>query len=74
MTAVRQPPAACHKRSLIDQGWRSSHPASRVAPDGGLNRGKQRRKRCVECGVNWSDPPSRLCPGCEAYRDHQAAP
>ncbi len=32
--------------------------------------GLPRRKRCVECGVNWSDPPSRLCPGCEAYREH----
>jgi hypothetical protein len=25
---------------------------------------------CADCGVNRSDPPSKLCPGCEAYRDH----
>ena len=29
-----------------------------------------RRKRCEECGVNWLDWPSRLCPGCEAYLEH----
>ena len=27
---------------------------------------------CDGCGVNPSDPPSRLCPGCDAYRDHTA--
>ena len=26
---------------------------------------------CDGCGVHLSDPPSRLCPGCEAYREHQ---
>jgi hypothetical protein len=26
--------------------------------------------RCVDCGLNWADPPSQLCPGCEAYREH----
>lgn len=31
-----------------------------------------RRKRCEGCGVNWADPPSKLCSGCQAYRDHQA--
>lgn len=25
---------------------------------------------CKECGKNPSDPPSKLCPGCEAYREH----
>jgi hypothetical protein len=25
---------------------------------------------CDDCGVNRSDPPSKLCAGCEAYRDH----
>ena len=28
------------------------------------------RHRCEECEVNWADYPSKLCPGCEAYRDH----
>jgi hypothetical protein len=32
---------------------------------------ERRRKRCIECGTNYADPPSRLCPGCEAYREHQ---
>jgi rubrerythrin len=27
--------------------------------------------KCEECGVNCADPPSRLCPGCEAYQSHQ---
>jgi len=26
---------------------------------------------CEGCGKNRSDPPSKLCPGCQAYRDHQ---
>lgn len=25
---------------------------------------------CEGCGVNRADPPSRLCVGCQAYRDH----
>jgi len=29
------------------------------------------RKKCDGCGVHWADPPSSLCPGCEAYREHQ---
>jgi uncharacterized membrane protein len=26
---------------------------------------------CVSCGVNFADPPSELCVGCQAYEDHQ---
>jgi hypothetical protein len=29
-----------------------------------------RRKRRDGCGVHWADPPSSLCPGCEAYEEH----
>jgi hypothetical protein len=29
------------------------------------------RKRCRDCGTNWADPPSPLCPGCDAYQEHQ---
>lgn len=25
---------------------------------------------CKECGKYPADPPSKLCPGCEAYREH----
>lgn len=25
---------------------------------------------CAECGQYKADPPSDVCPGCEAYRDH----
>lgn len=28
-------------------------------------------KMCVECGKYPADPPSKLCPGCEAYKEHQ---
>lgn len=31
-----------------------------------------RRKRCDGCESGWADPPSKLCPGCQAYREHQA--
>lgn len=27
-------------------------------------------KMCDECGVNRADPPSKLCPGCQAYKEH----
>jgi len=26
--------------------------------------------KCSDCGEKYSDPPSKLCPGCQAYRDH----
>ena len=32
-----------------------------------------RRKRCEDCGAEWADHPSKLCPGCEAYREHTGA-
>lgn len=25
---------------------------------------------CASCDVNLADPPSKLCPGCQAYREH----
>lgn len=25
---------------------------------------------CADCGINRADPPSPLCPGCEAYQGH----
>ena len=31
-----------------------------------------KRVRCEGCDINFADPPSKLCPGCQAYRDHQA--
>jgi hypothetical protein len=34
-------------------------------------RAPRRARRCVECGINWADPPSALCPGCQAYCEHQ---
>lgn len=27
---------------------------------------------CDGCGLNRADPPSKLCPGCQAYREHQS--
>jgi rubrerythrin len=27
--------------------------------------------KCESCGVNYADPPSKLCPGCQAYEEHQ---
>lgn len=31
----------------------------------------KRPKLCDECGIYRADPPSKLCPGCQAYREHQ---
>lgn len=28
-------------------------------------------RECEGCGQNTADPPGRLCPGCEAYQEHQ---
>lgn len=39
-----------------------------------LNRAERkalRGKPCAGCESNFADPPSRLCPGCQAYREHQ---
>lgn len=37
------------------------------------SKGWKRKLRvmCEECGKNPADLPSRICPGCEAYREHQ---
>ncbi len=32
-----------------------------------------RPKRCTECGIYRADSPSKLCPGCEAYREDTGA-
>lgn len=36
--------------------------------DGALRRSL--RLLCEDCGKCWADYPSKLCPGCEAYREH----
>jgi hypothetical protein len=28
---------------------------------------------CEDCSKNLADYPSRICPGCEAYREHTGA-
>lgn len=33
-------------------------------------RARRRPRLCEECGVYPADPPSKICPGCEAYREH----
>jgi hypothetical protein len=32
----------------------------------------RRPPMCDGCGAKRSDPPSKLCVGCQAYREHQA--
>ena len=29
-----------------------------------------KRKKCIECDMYYADPPSKLCPGCQAYLEH----
>lgn len=36
-----------------------------------LNRMKSLMNNCVDCEVNLADYPSKRCPGCDAYREHQ---
>jgi hypothetical protein len=74
MTAQNRAPGA----SLERLGWldemtsgelargtdSSSHPANKSV-------NIKRPPLCDECGVKRSDPPSRLCPGCQAYQEHQ---
>lgn len=31
---------------------------------------RRRRVMCDECGKYPADLPSRICPGCDAYREH----
>lgn len=26
--------------------------------------------KCSDCGIHPADPPSKMCSGCEAYREH----
>lgn len=33
---------------------------------------RRHRGMCEDCGKNLADKPSKRCPGCEAYREHQA--
>ncbi len=33
----------------------------------------RRPRLCEDCQQNPADPPGRLCPGCEAYREHTGA-
>lgn len=35
-------------------------------------KGRLKPLKCIECGNNYADFPSKLCPGCEAYREHQS--
>lgn len=40
-----------------------------TVPNASVPSGKP--KLCADCGRFPADPPSRYCPGCEAYREHQ---
>ena len=33
---------------------------------------KPQPAKCAECDRYYADPPSKLCPGCQAYREHQS--
>lgn len=45
---------------------------SAYGPGSGVKPKKPRKPpMCEGCGQNRADPPSPLCPGCQAYREHQ---
>lgn len=64
--------ARCRGWPWIDFGLlgfeRSLSGLRRVQP---LAPKRSTRKLCEECGIFPADLPSRLCPGCEAYQEHQ---
>jgi DnaJ-class molecular chaperone len=37
-----------------------------------LGDGRAGPQHCIDCGKYYADPPSKLCPACEAYKAHQA--
>lgn len=59
-------------------------PKQTPAPESGIERGGKRKAatkptprprlkrppKCVDCDRYYADLPSRLCQGCEAYREH----
>lgn len=45
---------------------------SSTADKSAVTVGRRRKTAlCGECGIYPADPPSRLCPGCEAYQEHR---
>jgi hypothetical protein len=65
-------PSENHCWFLWDRRHRGRSPTIRYATNPERKpKPMPRRKRCDDCGVHWADPPSALCPGCEAYREHQ---
>ena len=36
-----------------------------------LNKRQRKQIMCESCGANPADLPSKICVGCDAYRDHQ---
>ena len=61
------------KRSACDVCGATDRPTATVVAYGIETNAcdKCRGIKCEECGINYADPPSKLCPGCEAYRGHQ---
>lgn len=43
-----------------------------IATDAQMKAHEEIAARCYECEVNYADTPSKLCPGCQAYREHQS--
>lgn len=66
-------PSENHCWAIWDRRHRGRPPTIRYAtnPERKQPQRMPRRQRCDDCGVHWADPPSALCPGCEAYREHQ---
>lgn len=49
------------KQGQPHKGWKASAKEIR----------RQKPMLCDGCLDNYADPPSDLCPGCQAYREHQ---
>lgn len=54
----------CKHRFLFEPAPTALDTAARVGDDA--------PRWCEGCGRDWADPPSKLCPVCQAYKGHQS--
>jgi hypothetical protein len=51
--------------------WGSGERLKPLKPEKARTERVRRPPVCEECGIYRADPPSKICVGCEAYREHQ---
>jgi len=61
-------PLALRKRYWLETDYGKNPPTIELAELIWIALGKM--TLCEDCGKNPADPPSKLCPGCRAYKEH----